>query len=479
MSQSKQNLEDVEFITERAIYFLKLLQNPVERRKHFETNRMDAFCTLNHPERGMMICGADAHNRFYQMARRWLDSQKNEKAKTLPKDFVEALKDCYVQKFLVNEEEMNVSNAQQMLSRAYKTVKRKRQSLTHLVPCVLFSDKEPRSFQVGPVEFLHKDEFRLRYHDKVEASRERIKVRHQERVREKVADGTVREENAMSESDSADFSNRMVDSVMDFYHDYSWIAVISVGACDNDVSQQKALRAVNGALNVLKLLFGRQHTNRIRVAYSSGLAGRSGKLTQSPDGELMLSASFGSGCDHSLGEGWLNILTENCKYHFEQTSKALSLSMDLEGNAYLALRFMDALRWFGDAVSESDPAYQIVKYISALELLTVTGIEENRGVTDVVTTRTAMFYSDAEKVPYEEAKRLVGKLYDLRSNLLHGSISPFDSKISSFTEQAHKVAQSALLMGLNLYELIGLDREDMNEKKLKLKFEEFENQHSL
>lgn len=478
MSQSKQNLEDVEFITERVIYFLKLTQNPVELRKHFETNRMDGLCSLNHPERGMMICGLDANNRFYQIARRWLASQNSEKAKTHLEDLVKALKDCYVQKFLVKEDEMDESNVQQMFSRAYKSIMKKRQSLTHFIPCVLFSDKEPQSFHVGPVEFLRKEEFRLRYHDQVEASRERIKVQHQERVKAKVDEGTIRKENAMTESDSADFSNRMVDNVIDFYYDYNWIAVTSVGPCDNSISHQKALRVVNGALNVLKLLFGRHHTNRIRVAYSVGVAKRSATLTQCDDDKLMVSSSFGGGDDNSLGDGWLEILTQQCKYHFEQASKALSLSMDFECNVYLAPRFMDALRWYGDAVTESDPAYQIVKYISALERLTGTGVDESRGVTDIVTTRTAMLYSDTGKMAYESAIKQIKELYGLRSDLLHGSISPFDSKISSFTEKAHDVVQNTLLMGLSFYELIGLDREDMNETKLGLAFKEFESQHS-
>lgn len=479
MSQAKQNLDDVNFIKERVIYFLNLTKNPVALRNHFKANRMDGLCSLNHPDRGKMICGSEANNRFYHIARRWLDSQKNEKSKTQLNDFVNSLKDSYVRQFLVNNDEIETRTIQKMLSRAYKRIEQKRHSLTHFVPCILFSDREPQSFHVGPVEFLHKDEFRLRYHEQIEASRERIKLEHQQRVKANVDEGTLRKENAMTESDSAGLSNRLVDDVVEYYYNYSWIAVTSVDLCDNEVSHQKALRTVNGALNVLKLLLGYHHTNRIRIAYSAGVAKQSATLTQTNDDTLSLSSSFGSGSDHSLGEGWFEILTQQCKCHFELASKALSLSTDFERNRGLALRFIDALRWYGDAVSEDDPAYRIIKYISALERLTGTGHEKARGVTEIVTTRAAMLYSDSGATGFVEAKKLTRELYDLRSDLLHGSISPFDSKIKSFTENAHDVVRGSLLMGLSLYELIGIDREDINESKLKLEFIKFEGQHSV
>lgn len=473
MSQNKKNLEDVNFITEQIIFFLGLADKPGELRRHFEANRMDAFCSLRHPQRGMLICGSEANNRFYAIARRWLSSRKDKESRTRLEDFVDAIKKFYVQRFLVEEAAIDDRNIQKMLSSAYKSIDRERVSLTHFIPCALFSDTEPKAFQVGPVEFLCKSEFLARYHDQLEACRVRIKEQNQQMVKEHVAKGFPKER-AMTEQQSEDLGNRLVDSAQGFFYSHSWVAVVSIDASDEKVSRQKALYAVNGALNVLKLLIGRSHTDRIRVAYAPGTARKSAAITQSTGGNLEISsASAWDG--NSLGEGWHQILANHGRYHFEHAATALTLSMSFDHIPYLVVRFMDALRWYGDAVSEADPAYQIVKYISALERLTGTGLERNndgteRGVTEIVTSRSAVLYGDADGVSYSESQQIIKKLYGVRSDLLHGSMSPFDNSISLHTANAEKVVRSVLLIGLDFYVQVGLGNYDITETKLKQAF---------
>ncbi len=53
-------------------------------------------------------------------------------------------------------------------------------------------------------------------------------------------------------------------------------------------------------------------------------------------------------------------------------------------------RWLDALNWYGQAVSEPLPSAQLVKYVAALERLTVTEYLVVNEATDVVTRRTAL-----------------------------------------------------------------------------------------
>jgi hypothetical protein len=63
--------------------------------------------------------------------------------------------------------------------------------------------------------------------------------------------------------------------------------------------------------------------------------------------------------------------------------------IDPQYTTHLKERFLDAMAWYGQAISEKQISVQIVKCVAALERLTVTKKLE-KGLTDTVVRRTAL-----------------------------------------------------------------------------------------
>jgi hypothetical protein len=96
-------------------------------------------------------------------------------------------------------------------------------------------------------------------------------------------------------------------------------------------------------------------------------------------------------------------------------------------------RLLDALNWFGQAVVEQNAGAKVVKYTAALERLTVTGHVDD-GLENLVIKRVAILNQDREDKPLEEIKKQLGELYQCRSDLMHGSLSPHAPFINAGAE---------------------------------------------
>jgi len=243
---------------------------------------------------------------------------------------------------------------------------------------------------------------------------------------------------------------------------------VSAPASNKEVSYDRALFASRGALNIIKLLLGAGYTDRLRTADDPGSSGSSATLTRDSQGEFDISISS-TPLDNMVGDGWQDALSGP---FFDIATRVLTLCSAFEAAPPLCERFLDALHWFGEAVVEKSRAARIVKFVTAIERICGTGIEKDeqgieRGVTDIVTTRAAILYSVMRHVPFEQAKAQVVKIYDTRSNLVHGSVSPFDEKVAAHVRDTYDVTCAILFGALDYYARIGLEKPTLNENGLK------------
>jgi len=443
----------------------------------FQHHRMDALYSIPDKRRGMIICGRDASERFYNIAERHLSSQKEEKNKTNLDEFVKKLKEEFSRRFLQIVEEITEKNMDRMISTAYRRISREFEPLIHYIPCAIFFSRTIESFEIGPVSFLHKTKFESTYGDEIDQLRIQIKEQHREHCASAIADGFPANRIA-TEEQSQQLADYLVDGLLSSFGNYEWIAVVTISKCNEKVSYSRAISVTKTALNILKLLLGGEFTYRIKTGKDHGEFSKSARLTRKENGKLEISlASAPSG--NVVGDEWLEILSTNAAYHFGLATKVLELSLGFSDPPPLCTRFIDALSWYGDAVSEQSHAAKIVKFVSSIERITGTGIEmdddgRERGVTEIVTNRSSILHSIATGEPLADSIPKVSNIYECRSNLVHGSLSPFDESCVSYAHKAGEISRMILLAGLDYFFSLGIDDLSMNQKQLKKKYKDLE-----
>jgi hypothetical protein len=473
------NLADVEFICERLLWSLR--SPPKELMDHIRRDPMEAFHTIPRPDGGFIIIGRQATERFTSLTTRYLASRPDKKARVDPTAFQDALRNEFSLRFIKEEKPVDQSNTDLMLNAAYEAAARKFDAFRHFIPCTLFYTADAVTFDLGPVTFVSAKEFFSQHTVAFEKLRGEIAERDQERVCAAIVKG-FDPAHARTAADSAAWGNHLVNGLLESFQEYSWFASVAVPACDPKVSYERALFLVKGALNIIKLLLGARYTHRLRTAEDQGLAGKTAKLHLASNGDWSIELS-GNPKDNTVGDNWLDYLRNETGHHLPLAARALELSASLDQPPPLCTRYIDALYWFGDAIAERSPAARIVKFVSAIERVTGTGEEKTgpgrkRGVTEIVTVRAAILHSIACQFPFAESKREISAIYTHRSNLVHGSISPFDEQLRSQVVRTHEATRMLLLVALDFFVQIGLEKTDMSDKRLEQCFVALEEKHA-
>jgi Apea-like HEPN len=194
---------------------------------------------------------------------------------------------------------------------------------------------------------------------------------------------------------------------------------------------------------------------------------RRAHITMKPDGEVDVSCSWRATSAVGFHEGWEKLLEkETATLLISAAGKAIEPITNPAMKRPLATRLTDAVGWFGDAVREDSPAAQIVKAITALETLVMTG--ERIEIASEVSARAAALCFDPERDgTYEEVNKEMSHAYDMRSRLAHGSLSPFDAEVTQYARQCLYWAERAIGGALVLFESHGLLERDLSSKELK------------
>lgn len=473
MNKRQQNLEDLRFIYEKVDWYLK--QKPEEIMRYFQEHRMDLLYSIPDKRLGMITCGREASEKFYDIAERYLNSQKEGKNKTNLDEFVVKLKEEFSRRFLQEAEEINEKKVDRMLSTAYKSMSREFKQLTHFIPCAIFFSRTIDSFEIGPISFLHKTKFESIYGDEINQLRTQIKDEDREHCSKVIADGFPEDRIATEEQSQ----QRLVGGLLSSFENWEWVAVVTISECNEKISYSKAISVTKTALNILKLLFGNEFTDQIRTERDYGESSKSARLTRIESGTLEISLSSTAG-GNVIGDKWLEILSTEADYYFDLATKTLKLSLEFNDLPPLCARFIDALSWYGDAVSEQSYAAKIVKFVTSIERITGTGIEMDskgnleRGVTEIVTNRSSILYSLATEESLADSLKKVSKIYDCRSELVHGSLSPFDASCVSYAHKAGEISRMVLLVGLSYFFSLGTGELIMNQKQLRAEYKKLE-----
>lgn len=256
-----------------------------------------------------------------------------------------------------------------MLAAAIKSVKKSVHDLTHFVPCVIFLNKYPDQFEIGPVKFLWMKDFLERNHEMI----------------------VSRDPELVSKD------------LIPYYSRFPWVAQTTVPQCDEPTSQIRASTIIEGALDALRLLIGEGYTARFRQGHMPVALTESASLRQDSKGQVGLSINR-EWQDRNARDKWYEKLRQHAGLYLVLIENALGGLQDPSKASHLTQRFLDSLNWYGQAVKETHSASAIVKYVAALERVTMT--KEHKEIAQTLSRRTALLCAKRNKREYTQHTRL-------------------------------------------------------------------------
>ncbi|WP_298242041.1 HEPN domain-containing protein [uncultured Bradyrhizobium sp.] len=435
-------VEDLSFVFEECERVHKLISNtPPGEFKNL--SRSDVGGDLPHPAgRGNMTCSTAGVRRVRHLAEQAL--LNSDAGGTLELDRVyRAFRQIIVDRFVKDGLPIDERNVEKAMSSAVKAAKRDRADTIHYLPCRLMYAAKPDSFSVGPVTFLTTKQFNERMSEKLDAYAR--------------GDG----------SKSMKVEEGLLEDARYYYDGFTWVGQVEILNCDAGVSKMRGQLAVTAALNFIHVIFGSYHTDRMMVGGPRMENDRRAHITLRLDGSVDVSTSWSATSAVGFHEGWNALLErETAPLLISAAGKAIEPMTNPAVKRPLATRLTDAVGWFGDAVREESPAAQIVKAVTALEALVMTG--EHIDIASEVSTRAAALCFDPERDgTFEEVNKEMLHAYDMRSKLAHGSLSPFDAEVTQYAPQCLYWAERVIGGALVLFESHGLLDRDLSTRQLK------------
>jgi hypothetical protein len=367
---SKEDDTDYQFIFEELCRFVNL--DLGDLKKHYQAHPEDRLHNVPRPNGGNLLISQAGTERFSQIAKRGLEAMGSEGKKHNIQEIVKFLKKEFVGRLLTSPETITEENAHDIFDFVIKELSGKFEELDHFVPCSLVAHKIPRHFSIGPVRFVLKEDF-FKQHD-----------------------------SELQAEDKVRFS-----WLQEFFSQFMWVASVRVPASDTAIS---TLRAHTVIQNALDLIIGFPRAARVRQGYSLGGPEYSAQLRR--DSQRFLIGWNSRMQDAVVADDWHSHFSQWDVWKIAEKIIELNLT-SWDPLPELQQRFLDALTWHGEAVSEPTAKGRLLKFWAAIERAVSTRVSAD------VTRRAALLHS---RTPQEfDAKFLkCQKLYSIRSSLIHG-----------------------------------------------------------
>ena len=293
-------------------------------------------------------------------------------------------------------------------------------SRTFLIPCHLVDTAEPEEIRLGPVTFLNRAAFRRLFRSAAPA----------------------RSDTAWKGED-----RRLLAQAMRHYRGYRWVAAVRIDDCEAELAKDYAAKAAELALSGLQLFFGARAAGRMAIGGGPQGWQREAELQITETGEfaITISQAFKSGA--GFEKGWSTEL-DHTGMRRGMNLCGVALEAAFPGlKRPLSDRVLGAIQWYGEAVRDVSPATRLIKFMTAVEHIVLTG--EKIGVTPLMAQRvSALVYEIGSGASRQEVRKEFLRLYALRSKLVHGSVSPWEPEIrrnlAAAADLAEQVIHSAL-----------------------------------
>jgi hypothetical protein len=401
------------------------------------------LATLPHPGgSGVTLCGQAAYLRLRHLAALALKESAYAETATLS-DVFSAFRKLVSARFLAKQQQPTQKNVEAALTDAIAEAAKQCRDATHFLPCRLTYAKNAAEFCVGDVKFRAMPTFNealtpiyAAYLEKSEGERERQwDEQHLQRARS-------------------------------YYDAFTWAAEVKVLGCAPEISKQRAFLAAETALGILHLLLGTHGTRRMTIGGPMLANDHRAHMHLSHDGALLVSTSSNATSAVGFEEGWEKILQrDDFAFLLEGAAKVLAPISNPSLKRPLSQRFVDAVAWYGEAAREPADASRVVKSVTAVERLVMTGKTDK--TTQTVAHRAVMIrVSGGIDKDFGKLVGEMGRFYDLRSRLAHGDLSPFDPIVSELAPSCVTFAEETLCAGLAFFQSFKLFDEALTNKQL-------------
>ena len=280
----------------------------------------------------------------------------------------------------------SVEDAHEVFSSAVRKLEDTYVELTYHVPCSVVAERSYAKFTIGPVTFVLRDQFFEQNQPAIQQA-------------------------------AAEFQNpRAIELILAqtraFYSDFQWIASITIPRCDSDVSLRRAHAGIQKALDIFKLLVGSQRAGQVKQAYDFTAPSKYVELVSSPAGSFSL-RSGSTSQDAILNDHWYEQVTAAPAWPLLEAVLADYCNAwdDLDD---IQTRFLDALSWHSDAISEQDPGAKILKFWTSIE-------RTLRASPGDIDTRAATLSSNTIEEFAKHSERLEEAYRKRRNEVVHGN----------------------------------------------------------
>lgn len=411
--------DDIEFIFEECQRIAKMGRHALKTLP-----KNDVFFDLPHPSgKGKMLCGRAAAQRIKnltdEIARR-NGLSRRASHQTLRKPTEELL----VQRFLKEGRELDRKQIDRFISAVGRKAEAACSDITHFIPCTLMAVQEPETLAIGPVVFHNRASFR------------RKMLSHMKEYRRDL----------VQDSQSNYARGLMLDATK-FYRQFGWVAEVTVKGCDSETSAVIAGRAAISALDCLHLVFRSKYTDRMSIGGPAIGTDKRGGVTIGEDGKMHPHGSTTWAGQANFAAGWSDQLEDpNLAHILSLCGLALQTVVDPALERSVSQRFLDAAQWFGEASRDDRPASRVVKYVTAIERMVMT--DEMGDIQKLVSERVAALCCDPQASDRHKWRVDALKVYDRRSRLVHGSVSPTDPEIQHDAWLAARIGEETILSAL-------------------------------
>lgn len=378
--------------------------------------------------------------RLDKLAHRYLASSRTGRGRIDPAGFAEIVLSELTGRFLHQGRVSDETQATRMLAAALRRAVVDIEDRTHFVPCRLFGGPARDALTVGPVVFQRTASFRDDYAGALAADPE------------------------FSATVERDFAP------------WDWVAQVEVRGCDRVISRRRGLMAVDGALDILRLFAGVAESRCLGRAGAPGLpsylpaglwADASGRM-HPVRAEAEGPAANGFSMKRLYGPAGLAWR--------EAAGRTLQPLVDPALAWPLAARFREAASWFGEGVTEASAAARILAFVTAIERAVVVG--DHADVWRKVTLRAAILAGRAEGGEPAGWEARAEAVYEIRSRIVHGAMSPFAPEAGAMAPEAARLAQAVLRGALEFFNERGLERAAFSADRLERAFRTLEQQSS-
>lgn len=380
VNRARKDFKDFKFIGQELGRLLDM--QPSELRKHLVEHPEDFFATLSGPDGDALFFTAEGERRFRQIAVRGLDAIGAARRKHFLPEIVEKLKAEFigrkVAKFIISEE-----NAHDLFDASLAAATAEHVPLVHFIPCSVVAGDRPPRFDIGPVSF--------------------------------VLSKTFLEENDLALRKCLDMTQGpqwAYEGIHRFFAGFHWVARVSVDACEPTVSQRRARKIAQFALDLFKLIVGSGRASNVRQGYDLGMPISTATLI-SPEPDRFSFSLHREAHDVALADSWHSVLLSSRGWKIAE-SVVETYSKTWDDLPEPLQRFLDGLTWHGEAVSDLEPQSRLVKFWIAIERVVCLQRSDN-------ITRRAAVLTSKDRSDFENRFKVCQSLYGKRSSVIHGS----------------------------------------------------------